>query len=335
MTPLLEIQDLQVTLRLDGEPRPVIHDLSLSLDPGEALAIVGESGAGKSMLLRAIMRMLPGGASATGVLRFDGRDLAGLDETELRRFRADDIGVIFQDPRAHVNPVRRVGDFLVEPLVRLRGIKPDAARRKVGSILADIGISDVERRFRQYPHELSGGLLQRMMIAAAVAMQPRLILADEPTTALDATTQSDVMAILSALRASHGLGMLLVTHDLDLGAAVCDRMAVMYAGTIVEAGAAERMIRDPLHPYTAALELSRPGLAPPGTPLRAIGGQPLSALEAPPGCPFAPRCEFAQPRCREGKLALRPLESGQVACVRAEELRGSLMVAPAVESPRA
>lgn len=329
MTALLEIDGLSVTIPVGGRPQTVIHDVSLALGAGEALAIVGESGAGKSMTVRAILRMLPAGATVDGGLRFDGQEISQFKDGELRRYRADDVGVVFQDPRAHVNPVRRVGDFMIEPLVRLRGMKPAAARARVAAILAEIGVADGERRFRQFPQELSGGLLQRMMIASVVAMEPRLILADEPTTALDTTTQSDVMAILAELRASHDLALLLVTHDLDLGAAVCDRMAVMYAGTIVEERSAADVIDDPLHPYTAALGASRPALAAPGTRLPAISGKPLSAFEAPAGCPFEPRCPFAEPDCTTHRPTPSPLAGGRVACLRAAELRGKLVSAPA------
>lgn len=256
MAGLLELDRLRVTIPVHGGPQRVIQDVSLALAPGEALAIVGESGAGKSMTVRAILRMLPAGARVEGGLRFDGQEISSFTGRELRRYRADDVGIVFQDPRAHVNPVRRIGDFMTEPLVRLRGMKRAAARARLVAILAEIGIADGERRFGQFPHELSGGLLQRMMIASVVAMEPRLILADEPTTALDATTQSDVMAILGELRASRGLALLLVTHDLDLGAAVCDRMAVMYAGTIVEERSAAEVIDDPLHPYSRARRIA-------------------------------------------------------------------------------
>ena len=329
MTALLEIDGLSVTIPVGGRPQTVIHDVSLALGAGEALAIVGESGAGKSMTVRAILRMLPAGATVDGGLRFDGQEISQFKDGELRRYRAYDVGVVFQDPRAHVNPVRRVGDFMIEPLVRLRGMKPAAARARVVAILAEIGVTDGERRFRQFPHELSGGLLQRMMIASVVAMEPRLILADEPTTALDATTQSDVMAILAELRASHDLALLLVTHDLDLGAAVCDRLAVIYAGMIVEERSAADVIDDPLHPYTAALGASRPALAAHGTRLPAISGKPLSAFEAPAGCPFEPRCPFAEPDCTAHRPTPSPLAGGRVACLRAAELRGKLVSAPA------
>jgi oligopeptide/dipeptide ABC transporter ATP-binding protein len=331
---LLEIRELRIAIPVAGAQRTIIHNVSLDIGPGDALGLVGESGAGKSMTIRAVLRMLPRGASVEGAIRFDQRDVGGFSADELRRYRANDVGVVFQDPRAHVNPVRRVGDFLTEPLVRLRGMDPKAALDKVKAILEEIGVSDGERRFRQYPHELSGGLLQRMMIAAVVAMEPRLILADEPTTALDVTTQADVMAILGELRGTRDLSLLLVTHDLDLAAAVCDRIVVMYAGSVVEEGPAGAIITAPSHPYSAGLGASRPILGNPGAPLPTIPGRPLSAFEVPAGCAFAPRCSFAQRHCREEKPALRPLAEGRVACVRAEEVREQSVTAGEEEPVR-
>jgi oligopeptide/dipeptide ABC transporter ATP-binding protein len=322
---LLEIRGLRIDLQVGTVLRTVVRDVSLDVPAGGSVALVGESGSGKSMTARAILRLLPAGAGVGGQVRFDGRDVAGLTDPELRRYRADDVGIVFQDPRAHVNPVRRVGDFLTEPLVRVRGMDRQAARHTVAGILDEVGVPDPEHRFRQYPHELSGGLLQRMMIASVVAMRPRLIVADEPTTALDVTTQADVMAILAHLRRSRGLALLLITHDLDLAAAVCERAAVMYAGSILEDRPAQALLHDPRHPYSAALASSRPGQAGPGERLLAVPGRPLSASEAPPGCTFAPRCHYAQPACRQHRPDPRPLPDGAVACLRADELRGSLL----------
>jgi oligopeptide/dipeptide ABC transporter ATP-binding protein len=273
---------------------------------------------------RAVLRLLPDGARVAGQVCFGGRGVADLTGAELRRYRADDVGIVYQDPRAHVNPVRRVGDFLVEPLVRVRGMGRAAALHTVAGILDEVGVPDPERRFRQYPHELSGGLLQRMMIASVVAMRPRLIIADEPTTALDVTTQADVMAILAELRRSRGLALLLITHDLDLATAVCERATVMYAGSIVEDRPGHALLTDPRHPYSAALAASRPGRAGAGERLPALPGRPLAAFEAPPGCTFAPRCPHAQPACRRRRPTPHPLPDGAVACVRADDLRGRL-----------
>jgi oligopeptide/dipeptide ABC transporter ATP-binding protein len=233
--------------------------------------------------------------------------------------------MIFQDPRAHINPVRSIGDFLSEALCTTRGVARAEARQRAVRALADVGIDDGDQRLRQYPHELSGGLLQRVMIAAALLTEPRLILADEPTTALDVTTQADVMAILDDLRREHGLALLFITHDLDLATAVCDRMCVMYAGQIVEMQEAGALADRPLHPYTAALSAARPAIEGTVHRLAAIRGRPLSAFEAPDGCPYAPRCDFAQARCTETHPELDEMDGGSVRCVRAGELRGALV----------
>ena len=248
----------------------MLHDVSLQIGAGEAVGLVGESGSGKSMTARAVARLLPPGATTTGAIRFDGRDVAALRGGALRDFRGA-VAMVFQDPRAHVNPVRTIGDFLTEALRTLRRVPP--ARRGAAAIeaLADVGIPDGERRLRQYPHELSGGLLQRVMIAAALLAEPRLLLADEPTTALDVTTQAEVMAILDELRRERGMALLFITHDLELAGAVCDRTSVMYAGQIVETRASARLHDRPLHPYTASLgaraaDDRRDGAPPDGDP---------------------------------------------------------------------
>jgi peptide/nickel transport system ATP-binding protein len=325
--PLLEVDALTVRLDVRGAKRAVLRDVALSVRAGEALGLVGESGSGKSMTARAIDRLLPRGAEVDGTVSFDGRDVNALTGADLRRYR-NQVAMIFQDPRAHVNPVRRIGDFMTEGL-RMHDVpKAEAARRSVDA-LRDVGIEDGARRLEQYPHELSGGLLQRVMIATMLLGEPRLVLADEPTTALDVTTQAEVMAILDELRRDRGLSLLFITHDLELAAAVCDRTAVMYAGQIVETRASSLLDRDPLHPYTAALAAARPDIAATAHRLAAIPGRPVSAFEAPDGCPFAPRCAFAQDRCRESRPALRGLDGGEVRCVRAGELRGRLLEAMA------
>jgi oligopeptide/dipeptide ABC transporter ATP-binding protein len=327
MSALLEIEGLGARLPVEGEQRPVLHDVSLAIGEGEALGLVGESGSGKSMTARAVARLLPRGAETSGAIRFAGEDVLKLGGGALRRYR-ERVVMIFQDPRAHVNPVRRIGDFMTEGL-RLHDVARDEAARRAVDALRDVGIEDGARRLEQYPHELSGGLLQRVMIATMLLGEPRLVLADEPTTALDVTTQAEVMAILDELRRERGLALLFITHDLELAAAVCDRTAVMYAGQIVETRVSSLLDRDPLHPYTAALAAARPDIAATTHRLAAIPGRPVSAFEAPDGCPFAPRCAFAQDRCREARPPVRELDGGRVRCVRAEELRGRLLEAMA------
>jgi oligopeptide/dipeptide ABC transporter ATP-binding protein len=323
MSALLELRGLTARLAVEGEHRTVLHDVSLSIAGGEALGLVGESGSGKSMTARAIGRLLPAGAQTSGSVRFDGRDVLALGGGELRRYR-EEVAIIFQDPRAHVNPVRRIGDFMTETL-RLNGVARGDAAARAARALRDVGIEDGERRLSQYPHELSGGLLQRVMIATILLGEPRLVLADEPTTALDVTPQAEVMAIHDELRRERGLALLFITHDLELAAAVCDRTAVMYAGQIVETRAAQLLDRDPLHPYTAALAAARPDIAATAHRLAAIPGRPVSAFEAPAGCAFAPRCAFAEDACRADRPALVPLARGEVRCRRAHELRGQLV----------
>jgi oligopeptide/dipeptide ABC transporter ATP-binding protein len=321
--PLLEVEHLTVRLPVEGEQRAVLRDVSLEIDEGEALGLVGESGSGKSMTARSIARLLPTCADVAGDVRYRDRSVLGLRGGELRKYR-EDVAVVFQDPRVHVNPVRRIGDFMTEALRVNRGMKADAARRQAVALLDEVQIDDGERRMRQYPHELSGGMLQRVMIAAALLTDPSLLLADEPTTALDVTIQAEVMAILDALRRDRGLAMLFITHDLDLAAAVCDRTDVMYAGEVVETRTSGLLHSDPLHPYTAALAEARPSISATSDRLAAIPGRPLSAFEAPSGCAFATRCPYVEERCRETHPPLEQLDAGRVRCVRAAELRGRL-----------
>jgi oligopeptide/dipeptide ABC transporter ATP-binding protein len=324
--PLLAVDGLTVQLPVDGALRPVLRDVSLTVRVGEAVGLVGESGSGKSMTARAIDRLLPPGAQVDGQVRYRGRDVGGLTGSELRAFRTK-VAMIFQDPRAHVNPVRRIGDFMTEALRTNARVPADEARRRAVEMLAQVGIEDGARRLRQYPHELSGGMLQRVMIAAALLTEPQLLLADEPTTALDVTTQAEVMAILDDLRREYGLAMLFITHDLELAAAICDRTIVMYAGQLVEVRSSALLHEDPLHPYTAALGAARPDIARTAPRLQAIPGRPLSAFEAPSGeCAFAPRCPHAADACRAGIPELVSLDGGLARCVRAAELRGQLAV---------
>lgn len=256
--PLLEVDDLRASLVTKYRRLDLLNGVSFTLDRGEAIGLVGESGSGKSLTTRAIMRMLAKGFRTEGDIRFDGESVLGMNRERLRRFRGTDVGIIFQDPRAHVNPVHSVGDFLTEALVRERGVSREDAERRAVQLLDEVGVRHAERRLKQYPHELSGGLLQRVMIASVLLAEPQLILADEPTTALDVTAQSDVMAIIEEQRRARGLSLLFITHDLELANACCDRLAVMYAGEIVEQGA--HVYDAPTHPYTKELMGARPSI---------------------------------------------------------------------------
>lgn len=323
---LLELDGVTVSLPVEGTLRPVLQDVSFSIRPGEALGLVGESGSGKSMTARTIDRLLPSGAAVTGTVRFDGRDIMTLSGADLKRFRGE-VAMIFQDPRAHTNPVRRIGDFMTEALRTNSGVGIQEASRRAVALLKSVGIEDGERRLRQYPHELSGGLLQRVMIATALLTQPRLLLADEPTTALDVTTQAEVLAILDNLRSKLHLAMLFITHNLELAAAICDRTVVMYAGQVVEVRESSKLHEQPLHPYTAALAAARPNIDVTSHRLTAIPGRPLSAFEAPQdACAFTARCPHAADICRRGRPPLVELDGGLTRCVRATELFGKLKV---------
>jgi oligopeptide/dipeptide ABC transporter ATP-binding protein len=324
MSALLQVRDLTVDLALSDGPRQVISGTSFDIRAGEAMGLVGESGSGKSMTARAIARLLPAGATVSGEVSFDGTDVLALSGADLRAHRSK-VAVVFQDPRAHINPVRRIEDFMTESLRTLDDVPRSEAARRAAQGLEEVGIDDPAKRLRQYPHELSGGMLQRVMIATALLSTPRLLLADECTTALDVTTQSEVMAILDELRRERGLSMLFITHDLELAGAVCDRTCVMYAGQVVETSAADRLHADPLHPYSAALVQARPDITSSAHRLVAIPGRPVSAFEAPSGCRFAPRCPHAVESCRQHDQETEELDTGQVRCERATDLRGRLL----------
>ncbi len=256
-TPLLTVDDLTVEIDVEGETRHILNGVSFQVREGEALGLVGEAGSGKSMTVKAIDRLLPRGARQGGSIRFDGDDVATLRGPGLRRYRAD-VAMVFQDPGVAINPVRSIGDFMTEALVTNRGVSRKEANRRAIEMLDRVRIPDGARRLGQYPHELSGGLLQRVMIASTLLTSPRLLLADEPTTALDVSTQAEIMLILDELRRELGLAVVFITHDLELAGAICDRLAVMYAGEIVEQGA--HVYEAPRHPYTIELMAARPDI---------------------------------------------------------------------------
>jgi oligopeptide/dipeptide ABC transporter ATP-binding protein len=315
---LLELEG--VTTRLPGEI-DVIENVGFSVARGQIVGLVGESGSGKSMTARTILGLLPKGAEVSGSVRLDGIDLLRLAPKALRATRASRLGMIFQDPRAHIDPLYPIGDYLSEGLTVHGGRSRSAARDEARRLLAEVGIDDGERVLRAYPHQLSGGMLQRVMIAAAIALEPDLIVADEATTALDVTIQREIVSIFADLRRDRGLAMIFITHDLDLASALCDRVLVMYAGRIVEHQPAAQLFAQPLHPYTSALLGARPRVDDREERLPVIPGRPVQPTERPPGCPFHPRCAFAQDRCLEARPPLRAIvPDGAAACVRSEEL---------------
>jgi oligopeptide/dipeptide ABC transporter ATP-binding protein len=324
--PLLEIRDLHIDLVAVRPARPLVEGVSLTVRQGRAVGLVGESGSGKSMTIKAAMRLLPEGAVARGRIEFAGRPVLTMSKRDLARYRASEVAMIHQDPRAHTNPLRTIGDFLVEAVVVTGAMKRRDALARAADLLGEMGVPDPRRRLGQYPHQLSGGLLQRVMIATALLHEPRLLFADEPTTALDVTVQSEVMAILTEQIRERGVGMLFVTHDLDLAAAVTDDLVVMYAGTVVEAGPASMLYGTPRHPYTAALLASRPST----TQVRrlvSISGRPSAAYEVGGGCVFAARCPFATEGCRSERPVLREVDGRAVACHHAEDLGDQLLAA--------
>ena len=255
---MLTVENLSLTIRAQREDIPVLHSVNLSVARGESVGIVGESGSGKSMTLRSILRIEPAGSTVTGRIHLEGVDLLALNGEPLRQLRSREIAMIAQNPHAVLNPVLAVGRYLIEGMHDAQGMATRAARVRAGELLEQVGIEDVDRVLRSYPHQLSGGMLQRVVIAGAIAGNPKLLLADEPTTALDVTTQAEVMAILDDCRRELGMAMLFVTHDLDLAAAVCDRISVMKDGVVVEDGVPDQLRDNPKHPYTRELMASRP-----------------------------------------------------------------------------
>jgi peptide/nickel transport system ATP-binding protein len=311
---LLDIENLTLRLPPGAAARPLLADVSLSVGRGEVVGLVGESGSGKSTTARAVLGMLPEGAEASGSVRVDGEDVLTMDPARLRGHRSRSVSMVFQDPRSAMNPVRRIGDFLTDPLVRVVGLPKRAAAAKAVELLAAVGLPDPERRMRQRPHELSGGMLQRVVIAAALATDPGLLLADEATSALDATTQAEVLALLRGIQAERrqagsGLGTLFITHDLPLAAAYCDRVYVMYAGRVVEHQPAHDLFADPRHPYTRGLLECSPSLGA-ARELRPIPGRPPSLSDTLTGCPFAPRCARAEAECESWAPVTVPFGGG-------------------------
>jgi peptide/nickel transport system ATP-binding protein len=312
ITPALEIVGLRTEFRVGGQWHAAVRDLSLRLMPNETLALVGESGCGKSVTAMSVMGLVrpPGGRVAAGRILLDGQELATLDDAALERLRGDRMAMIFQEPMTALNPVMTVGDQVAEALVIHRGLSRAAALDAARALFEEVKIPSAATRLREYPHQFSGGMRQRVMIAMALACDPAVLLADEPTTALDVTIQAQVLGLLADLRARHGMAVLFITHNLGVVAQIADRVAVMYAGEIVEEGPVERIFAAPAHPYTRALFAAIPRLDQPGQALAAIPGRvpPLDAM--PKGCRFAPRCPLRRAGC-EAEQVLAPMGEGQ------------------------
>jgi peptide/nickel transport system ATP-binding protein len=298
--PLLSVQNLVLTFPAEHGRVAVVDKLNLTIGRGETLALVGESGCGKSLTALAIMRLLPkpGRVEASSRIDFDGRNLLELSVPEMRAIRGGAIGMIFQEPMTSLNPVTSVGDQVLEAVRLHERISRPAARERVVELLNMVGIPDARARFGAYPHQLSGGLKQRVMIAMAMAMRPRLLIADEPTTALDATIRAQILTLLRQLSSSTGTAVLLITHDFGVVNEIADRVAVMYAGMIVEEGTRRELLSHPRHPYAQGLLKSIPRAAARGHKLEEIKGVVPRPGRWPPACRFAPRCPSAFDRCR-------------------------------------
>jgi peptide/nickel transport system ATP-binding protein len=303
--PLLSVEGLTVELPSPRGRLRAVDGVDLQLAPGQALGIVGESGCGKTMLSRAILQLLPKRAELTGSVRFDGQDLTRLGAEALRRLRGRQIAVVFQDPMTSLNPVLTIGRQIIETIQEHLEHDRAAATRRAVELLAAVGIPAPELRLRNYPHQLSGGMRQRVAIAIALSCEPKLLIADEPTTALDVTVQAQILDLLSRERLRRHMAMILITHDLGVVAGRTDEVAVMYAGRVVERAPTASLFQSMRMPYTEALLAAIPKLdAPPHTPLPAIGGRPPDPTRPMPGCAFAPRCRYRAARCDGEKPGL-------------------------------
>ena len=322
--PLLRISGLTIELTTGGAPVKVVEDLDLTVARGEILGLVGESGAGKTMTALSIMRLIPPGFGhvAAGSVHFEGGDLLALPFSEMRRVRGREIAMIFQDPMSTLNPVYSIGSQIAEAVILHERVSRVVARRRALEMLDRVGIPEARQRMNDYPHQFSGGMRQRAMLAMALCCQPKLLIADEPTTALDVTIQAQILDLLRSLQREFGLAVLFVTHDLGVVADICDRVSVMYAGQLVEEGPLDAFFEHPRHPYSEGLLAAMPRMAARDAALYAIPGQVPAAGAAPPGCRFMPRCRHAQPACQIDAVALSSSvrTTARVRCVRSDEL---------------
>ncbi len=327
--PLLQLRDLQTHFETDDGRVRAVDGVSFDLAAGETLAVVGESGSGKSVTALSILRLIPSppGRIVGGSVRFQGRELLDLDERAMRAVRGREISMVFQEPMTSLNPVISCGEQIAE-VVRLHERASAAvARARAIEMMRWVGIPSPEQRVDEYPHQMSGGMRQRVMIAMALSCRPSLLIADEPTTALDVTIQAQILDLLRRLRRELAMAVLLITHDLGVVAENADRVVVMYAGQVVEACDVRTAFARPLHPYTAGLLLSRPRLGERRERLRTIPGQVPDPARFPAGCRFHPRCPLAQDRCREAPPLLEPVAGHGVRCWRADEIADGLVQA--------
>ncbi len=319
MSKLLEVNDLNVTFTTNDGEVTAVQDFSFSVDKGKTLAIVGESGSGKSQSIFAITGLLAKNGRATGSALFEGQEILNIGDVALSKIRASNIAMIFQDPMTSLNPYLRVSNQMAEVLMLHKGMsKSDAVRESV-RMLDAVKIPDAKARVRMYPHEFSGGMRQRVMIAMSLLCSPKLLIADEPTTALDVTVQAQIMKLLRDLQIDFGMAVILITHDLGVVAGSCDETLVMYGGQIMEEGSTEALFEKPTHPYTMGLLHAIPRLDQAGDKLSTIRGNPPNMMNMPKGCPFTARCDFGAPRCATDKPALIENGDHRRACHRRPE----------------
>ena len=319
--PVLEVENLVVSVMTPSGPRVAVDRVSFTVAEGEALGLVGESGSGKSLTLRAVMGLLPAGAQVTsGRIVYRGQDVSKMTGKRLNALRGAGMAMVFQEPMTALNPVMRVGWQIVDGAMRHHGWSRAQARTRAVELMSTMGIPDPAARFEAYPHELSGGMRQRVMIAAALSASPALLLCDEPTTALDVTIQDQIIGLLADLRERLGTGLLYVTHDLAVVAQLCDRVEVMYSGQLVESGTVRMVFDTPRHPYSLGLLRATPQIDAARVKLVAIPGLAPSLDDRPSGCPFSPRCSFVDDQCRRpGRIPLRAVGEGHRSrCVRPE-----------------
>jgi oligopeptide transport system ATP-binding protein len=322
---LLEVTNLAAYFHTREGVVRAVDGISYRLEAGETLGIVGESGSGKSVSCYALLGLLPmpPGKIESGTALLDGDDLLLQTSAQLRALRGKKISMIFQDPMTALNPYMTIGAQLTEPLIIHEGASKTVARRKALDMMDAVGIQDGEKRLRQYPHEFSGGMRQRVMIAMALITKPDVLIADEPTTALDVTVQAQILELIQSMQKEMGMAVILITHDLGVIAGTCDRVLVMYAGKVVESAVVKDLFREPRHPYTEALMASLPSVNRNAEELYTISGLPPDLSQPLSGCAFEPRCEQARPLCSQETIALKPLaDSRATACVRVQ--RGEL-----------
>jgi oligopeptide/dipeptide ABC transporter ATP-binding protein len=319
--PLLSIKDLNISFRSARSSIKIVNDLSFEIEEAEVFGLVGESGCGKSMTALSIMGILPQNSSAEGRIIFQGHNLLTFDKESIRRLRGKEIAMIFQEPMTSLNPVLTVGYQVAEVLITHLKLSKKEAMAKTVELFRAVRIPSPELRIKEYPHQMSGGMRQRAMIAMAIACGPSLLIADEPTTALDVTIQAQILELLQRLRKEMKMAILLITHDLGIIAENAQRVAIMYAGRLMELSSVDELFRNPRHPYTMGLLDSLPKEK--GMPLMPIPGFVPQPYELPPGCKFSDRCRFAIPACQEKEPELRPISSSLhlVRCIRSEEIR--------------